>query len=170
MDKNKILNQIQARLKSLEAEYKALSEAKILLTQNKTSDKALNTKSLVKLAEQSAKAKLTGKGTAGIKAIGTSNRRKRSSNGFSKKVVQFFQSSGKFLPTSVIAAKFKSSYPEKNEVELSKYLAVVLSQQKAKGNLTSYSPEDKGQTGRLLMWGLPEWMDGKKPKPAFVKK
>jgi hypothetical protein len=46
----------------------------------------------------------------------------------------------------------------------------VLSQQKAKGNLTSYSPEDKGQTGRLLMWGLPEWMDGKKPKPAFVKK
>lgn len=170
MDKKQILNQIQSRLKSLEAEYKALAEAQALLLQSGTKTKNLETKNLIKLAEKNAKSKLTGKGSANIKSIGQSGRRKRSSNGFSKKVVAFFQSTGKFLPTSAIAAKFKSSYPDKNDVELTKYLAVILSQQKSKGQLVSFSPEDKGQTGRLLMWGLPEWMDGKKPKPAFVKK
>jgi hypothetical protein len=170
MEKNKILSQIEARLKSLEAEFKALTEAQSMLKKADAKSKALDTKSLVKLAQKSAKSNKSSATTSRINKLGSRGRRKRSSNGFSKKVIEFFKASGKFLPTSTIATKFKSSYPDKSEVDLTKYLAVILSQQKAKGQLVSYSPDNKGQTGRLLMWGLPEWMNGKKPKPEFIKK
>ncbi|MEN9640514.1 MAG: hypothetical protein RLZZ262_2383 [Bacteroidota bacterium] len=169
MEKNKILSQIEARLKSLEAEHKALIQAQSLLKQAESKSKALDSKNLLKLAQKSAKSYTSSANTSNSK-LGSRGRRKRSSNGFSKKVIEFFNASGKFLPTSTIATKFKSSYPDKSEVDLTKYLAVILSQQKAKGQLVSYSPDNKGQTGRLLMWGLPEWMNGKKPKPEFIKK
>jgi hypothetical protein len=170
MDRNKILSEIESRMKQIETEYQALAEAHLVVskTYQKKPIKPLNLKSLVKLAGQTSKnAKPAKKASKTTKSPG---KRHRSSNGFSKNVVAFFKGAGKFQATAAIATKFKSSYPNKSEVELTRYIAVVLSQLKSKGLLASYSPENKGQTGRLLMWGLPEWMDGQKPKSSFVKK
>jgi hypothetical protein len=163
MDKNRILGEIETRMKQIEAEYKSLAEAHVMVskTYQKPALKPLNLKNMIKLA---------GKTGALSKRERIGTKRHRSSNGFSKNVVEHFHHIGKFQTTAAIAAKFKNSYPGKSEVDLTKYLAVVLSQLKSKGLLSSYSPDNKGQTGRLLMWGLPEWMDGSKPKTSFVKK
>jgi hypothetical protein len=163
MDKNRILGEIETRMKKIEAEYKTLAEAHVMVskTYQKPALKPLNLKNIIKQA---------GKPGMLSKRDRVPTKRHRSSNGFSKNVVEHFHNVGKFQTTAAIATKFKNSYPGKSEVDLTKYLAVVLSQLKSKGLLSSYSPDNKGQTGRLLMWGLPEWMDGTKPKSNFVKK
>jgi flagellar hook-basal body complex protein FliE len=176
MDKNKILSEIESRMKRLESEYKALAEAHSLIAKTylKPAVKTINLSSLVKMAEKSANSLIKESTKAAIQknqARGNDlPKRKRSSNGFSKKVMEFFKASGKFQTTAAIANKFRSAYPEKNEMELNRYLAVILSQLKSKKMLVSYSPENKGQTGRLLMWGLPEWLNNNKPKTPNAKK
>lgn len=97
-----------------------------------------------------------------------SSKRSRIPN-LAEKIQEIVGKSARFTTNAVITDKLAGLYPGKSRSDLGKYISVILSNMKARKELSVVTEDAKGNKMRSGLWGLPTWFEGSKPKPEFLK-
>ncbi len=185
MAKANYLGQIRKRMDSLRKEYGALTEAYSLLSSaSGTRGRKAAIPSLDELVSATSgtvgrkaakKSKVKGKrGRPALKPKASkgpgrpSGKRRRNGN-VSSKIVDIVAKNNRFTTNSVITDKLVPLYPGKDRAELGKYISVILANMKARKELVVLTTDSQGKKMRSGLWGLPSWVEGTKPKAAYLK-
>lgn len=159
---NDIIVTIQGEILRREKEIERLRELLIMLQQNPQTSGTITTRktresrnATVEIAEASI---ATGRKRAakGRKKSGRKSKRNATTLDHIKELLQAEQ---RFLDAKFITDALIAKYPDKKHADLSRYIAVVLSNFKNKGDLVGIKFDEHNVKLNRIHFGLPEWMD-----------
>lgn len=104
----------------------------------------------------------------GAGKVGRPKLRKRAKGTVVDSILRFLNRKKQFCEAETIYRGIKSKHKEKTAEELYRYLTVVLSNLKRKGDLVSVKQDEKGVKLNRNYWGLSRWLTKEGSlKPAF---